>query len=174
MLDGTNDYVDFGDPRDLPSGRAARSLCAWAKTDVTTAGSRWIAAYGTGNEDQAMCIGMKGSSLCAGGYADDLSVGDFWTPGVWHHICLTYDGTTARLYADGRQVASGLKTWNLVLNRAHIGRQVNDAAEFWDGSVDDVRIYRRALPQSDIQAIIDGKPVPDYDGIAVSAIDDGL
>jgi hypothetical protein len=68
----------------------------------------------------------------------------------------------------GRQVASGLKTWNLVLNRLQIGRQVNNAAEFWDGSIDDVRIYRRVLPQADIQAILDGKPVPDYGSIIVA------
>jgi hypothetical protein len=49
-----------------------------------------------------------------------------------------------------------------------IGRQVNDAAEFWDGAVDDVRIYRRALPQSDVKAIMDGKPVPDSSTITVA------
>ena len=173
-FDGQDDFVDLGDPQDLPSGKAVCSLCAWAKTDTVAAGWRWIVAYGTGNQGQAMAIGANGSTLLGGGFADNLQLSSFWNPGIWHHICLIYDGTTAGLYADGRQVASGLKTWNLVLNRAHIGRQVNDAAEFWDGSVDDVRIYRRALPPSDIQAIIDGKPVPDYDNITVSAVDDGL
>ncbi len=167
-FDGKDDFVDLGDPQDLPSGRAVRSICAWAKTDTVAAGWRWIVAYGTGGQGQAMFIGANGNALLGGGYADDLQLSSFWSPGVWHHICLTYDGITARLYADGRQVTSSPRTWNLVLNRAHIGRQVNDAAEFWDGSIDDVRIYRRALPQSDIQAIIDGKPVPDYAGIIVT------
>ncbi len=168
VLDGKDDYVDLGDPRDLPSGQAARSICAWARTDTVAAGWRWIVAYGTGGQGQAMCLGASGSSLCGGGYSDDLQLADFWVPGVWNHICLTYDGVTARLYANGRQVASSPKTWNLVLNRAHIGRQVNDAPEFWDGSVDDVRIYRRALPQTDIQALLDGKPVPDYASLVVT------
>jgi hypothetical protein len=167
-FDGEDDFVDLGDPQDLPSGRAVRSICAWAKTDTIAAGRRWIVAYGTGSPGQAMFIGANGNTLFGGGYADDLQLSGFWSPGVWHHICLIYDGTTARLYADGRQVASGVKTWNLVLNRDYIGRQVNDAAEFWDGSIDDVRIYRRILPPSDIQAILDGKPVPDYGGIIVT------
>ena len=167
-FDGQDDFVDLGDPQDLPCGRAARSICAWAKTNTASGGWRWIVAYGTGGQGQARVIGANGSSLFGGGYSDDLQLTNLWSPGVWHHICLTYDGTTAKLYADGQQAASGLKTWNLVLNRAHIGRQVNDAAEFWDGAIDDVRIYRRALPQTDIKAIMDGKPVPDSAGIVVT------
>jgi len=167
-LDGKDDYVDLGDPQDLPSGRAARSMCAWAKTDTAAGGWRWIVAYGTGGQGQAMFLGANGNSLFGGGYADDLQWANFWTPGVWQHVCLTYDGITARLYANGQQVVSSPKTWNLVLNRVHIGRQVNNAAEFWDGAVDDVRIYRRALPPSDVKAILDGKPVPDSSSMTVT------
>jgi hypothetical protein len=168
MLDGKDDYVDLGDLRDLPAGRAARSICAWAKTNSVASGYRWIVAYGTGAQSQAMFIGLNGNTLVGGGYADDLQWTGFWGPGIWHHICLTYDGIIAKLYADGVPVASSLKTWDLVLNRVCIGRQVNDAAEFWAGAVDDVRIYRRALPQSDVKGIMDGKPVPDNAGIPVT------
>jgi hypothetical protein len=168
LLDGKDDYVDLGDLRDLPSGRAARSICAWAKTDTVASGWRWIVAYGTAGQGQAMFLGANGSSLIGGGYNDDLQLSSFWSPGVWQHVCLTYDGTTARLYANGQQVASSLKTWNLVLNRVCIGRQVNNAGEFWDGAVDDVRIYRRVLPPGDVKAIMDGKAVPDYASIPVT------
>jgi hypothetical protein len=149
-LDGVDDYVDFGNPPDWPSGTSARSMCGWGKTDSIAAGYRWIAAYGTNATSQAMFIGMYGDDLLGGGYGDDVRRNDFWDVGTWHHICLTYDGTTARLYADGIQVDSAAKTWNLVLSRAHVGRQVNDAAEFWDGTVDDVRIYSRALSDGEV------------------------
>ena len=168
-LDGKDDFVDLGNPPDLPSGRAARSLCAWARTVTTAAGWRWIVAYGTGGVGQAMFIGMNGTSLFGGGYADDLSSGGIWTAGAWHHVCLTYDGTTARLYADGVEVTSAAKAWDLVLNRAVIGRQVNDASEFWSGTVDDIRLYRRALPPNDVKAIVQGQPVPDDQAIAAMA-----
>ncbi|MHC4071237.1 MAG: LamG-like jellyroll fold domain-containing protein, partial [Planctomycetota bacterium] len=42
------------------------------------------------------------------------------------------------------------KNWNLALGRAHLGRQVNDAVEFWDGLVDDVRIYDYVLSAAEI------------------------
>jgi hypothetical protein len=147
-------YVDFGNPPGLPSGRAARSLCGWGKTDTIASGYRWMAAYGTPGTSQAMFIGMLGNTLVGGGYGgDDVSAAGFWQVGDWHHICLTYDGSVARMYADGAEVASASKSWNVVLSRAHIGRQVNNAAEFWDGLVDDVRIYDYVLSPAEIRRL---------------------
>ena len=39
-FDGVDDYVNLGDPAVFPSGVAARSLCAWAKTNSIAAGNR--------------------------------------------------------------------------------------------------------------------------------------
>ena len=159
VLDGIDDYVDFGSPSSWPSGYSARSMSAWAKTDSVAAGWRWIAAYGTGSTSQAMFVGINGPNLYGGGYGDDVFEDDFWEVDVWHHICLTYDGTAARMYADGNLVASEAKSWDLALDRAHIGRQVNDAAEYWDGLVDDVRIYDRVLSQGEAASLA-GKTAP--------------
>jgi len=157
-LDGGDDYVDFASIADLPSGTSARSMCGWGKTNNIAGGWRWIAAYGTPGTSQAMFIGLNGTDLYGGGYGDDVLEAGFWEIGVWHHICLTYDGTTAKLYADGILVDSAAKTWSLVLSRAHIGRQVNDLAEFWNGLVDDVRIYKKALTPEEIRQAMRGDP----------------
>jgi len=53
-------------------------------------------------------------------------------------------------------VASGAKSWNLTRSRAHVGRQVNDVAEFWDGMVDDVRIYNVVLTPEQIKQAMRG------------------
>jgi hypothetical protein len=158
-FDGDDDYVDLGNPTTWSSAGAPRSLCGWAKTDTVAAGWKWIAAYGSPATSQAMFIGLNGTDLYGGGYGDDVSKAGFWEIGVWHHICLTYDGTTARLYADGIEVASAAKSWNLIPGRARIGRQVNDLAEFWDGLIDDVRVYNVALTPDRIREIMQGDPL---------------
>ncbi len=156
QFDGDNDYVDLGCPLAWASGAAPRSMCAWAKTDSIDAGWRWIAAYGSEGTDLAMFIGLNGADLYGGGYGDDLFIANFWEADVWHHICLTYDGVTARLYADGTEVISAPKAWNLVLSRAHIGRQVNNYAEFWAGAIDDARIYNKALTPEEVKQAMRG------------------
>jgi hypothetical protein len=82
-----------------------------------------------------------------------VSANGFWTIGVWHHIALTYDGVTARLYADGVEVASAAKTWNLVRSQARIGQQVNALSEFWAGSIDDVRVYSQTLSPAEVAGL---------------------
>ena len=149
-FDGSDDYVNFSNTSGWASGTSARSMCGWGKTDTIAGGWRWIAAYGSPGTSQAMFIGINGADLYGGGYGDDVFQSNFLEVGVWHHICLTYDGTTARLYADGINVATESKDWNLALGRAHIGQQVNDLAEFWDGAIDDVRIYNKALTKDEI------------------------
>ncbi len=156
-FNGTNQYVSMGNPSVLPSGTAARTICGWAKANSTGSGYRWIAAFGSPGTSQAMFIGENGTDLIGGGYADDLDVPNFWD-NQWHFIALTYDGTTANLYADGTLRASSAKTWNLVPSACYIGEQVNNAAEFWNGSIDDVRIYKRALTAAEIAHLAAGNP----------------
>lgn len=158
-FNGVNQYVNLGNPSSFPSGTSARTICGWAKSNTTAAGYRWVLTYGTPATDQAMILGMNGTTLYGGGYSDDLTVAGFWDMN-WHHVALTYDGTTARLYADGTERVSAAKTWNLVQGAAYIGRQVNGAGEYWNGLIDDVRVYSRALTAAEIAALAAGSGGP--------------
>ncbi|MHC4518595.1 MAG: LamG-like jellyroll fold domain-containing protein, partial [Planctomycetota bacterium] len=159
QLDGLYDYIDFGTPAGWPAALEPRTLCGWAMTETVNAGWRWIAAYGSGATGQAMFIGLNGPALYGGGYGDDVLLADFWAVDEWHHIALTYDGATARLYADGVEVVAAAKNWDLVPDRAHIGRQVSDAIEFWSGVVDEVRLYNEVLSTGEI-AWLAGRRAP--------------
>lgn len=172
-LNGINQYVDLGNPGIFPSGTAARSMCAWALTNTTAAGFAWVASYGNSGSGTAMFIGRNGSTLDVGGYGapSDLIVTQdkwSWPVGEWHHICLTYNGTTAIVYVDGNQVASGARSWTLTPLKAFIGRQVN-GAEYWNGSIDDVRIYNRALAPNEVLALASGAPATPSNLIATAA-----
>jgi hypothetical protein len=150
-LNGSTQYATIGNPSTLPSGTSARTISAWAKT-TTISGAHWIMSYGTASTGQAMYIGQNGTSLVGGGFSDDISVTSYWATNTWHHICLTYDGTTARLYADGVEVANAAKTWNLALFRTNFGRGINNN-QYWSGTIDDVRIYNTALTATQVQAL---------------------
>jgi Ca2+-binding RTX toxin-like protein len=74
--------------------------------------------------------------------------------GQWSHLATTYDGTTMRLYVNGVQVASKPQTGTIaVANGAlRIGGNASFAGEFYDGLIDEVRIYNRARSQAQIAA----------------------
>ena len=154
-------YIDLGSSFAnsplLPDEREPRTMCAWAKTNTVDSGFfRWVVAYGTGGTSKAMFIGqnnLNGTTLEVGGYANDILVQNFWQVGKWNHICLTYDGTKATVYGNGKMLGSALKTWPLTKSLAYIGKQVNSGAEYWNGSIDQVAIYGQALTASTVQKL---------------------
>lgn len=76
--------------------------------------------------------------------------------GGWHHLAATYDGTISRLFVDGVEV--GHKDVGPVdptpwPGELRIGIYSEDATMFQTvGRLDDVRIWRRALPAAEIRA----------------------
>jgi hypothetical protein len=148
-FNGVDQYIDFGNPTQLPSGRSPRTMSAWLKTNDVSNSNRFAVAYGMAAVNSAMVLGQSGTQLIGGGYGDAINVNGFWEIGTWHHIVLTYDGDTAKLYADGNMLTSSYMNWSLVLDKVYVGRQVNDL-KYWNGYVDDVRIYNKVLSDAEI------------------------
>ncbi len=67
--------------------------------------------------------------------------------GGWHHVAATYDGQTMRVYLDGREMASQERPGMITTNPqvpAFIGSS-DGAGEFFQGGLDDLRIFGTAL-----------------------------
>jgi hypothetical protein len=72
-------------------------------------------------------------------------------PNRWTHLAATWDGTTARIYADGVQVASRAVTGALTGGTGVVAIGAYGVNRF-HGSIDEVAIYDRALTPAEIQA----------------------
>lgn len=70
-------------------------------------------------------------------------------PGTWVHVVATYDGRTMRLYRDGVLVDSN-NTGAMPLPTADVPFKVGQGFE---GLLDDVRIYDRALSPTEVQSL---------------------
>lgn len=66
---------------------------------------------------------------------------------AWHHVAVSCDGRTTRLFLDGKEVAH--RDTALAILPGAIG--VNEKKHTFGGSIDEVRIWRTALPLSTLQ-----------------------
>lgn len=94
------------------------------------------------------------------------------TANKWYHLAASYDGSNQALYLNGVQDAVMAKTGPLSLATALTSFQIgaaNPTLNFFNGKIDDVRIYGRALSADEIAAIYNNG-----NGSVVSSSETGL
>ena len=73
--------------------------------------------------------------------------------GAWSHLAMTYDGAPVRLFVNGVQVASLPLTGSIAPSGSPLWIGGNSPyGEYFNGRIDEVRVYRAALSQAEIQA----------------------
>jgi hypothetical protein len=84
-----------------------------------------------------------------------LEVDAYYEDGEWTHLAAVMDGTNMTLYRDGESVAFKGYSGTRQANSAplEIGRYHTSPSWFFDGLMDDVRIYNRALSPEQIQRL---------------------
>ncbi len=167
LFDGSTGYVDAGnDPSTNITG--SLSMSAWVRMnsaaqdqkvggnqDNITGGYK-MAIFGQRVEFELHDINNHGTSN------RNVAGGTIMATGVWYHLAGVYDGTagTISTYVDGvldRQV-SGVPTSALASTAGHfqMGREPwvrGGNNRYFDGTMDDVRVYNRALTAKEVQTL---------------------
>lgn len=155
-FDGTNDYVDIPLTSALNLQGNTVTLSAWINADVTT-GMRRIVSMPTsetaGSEKYTLLINANQLQF----WTNDTSLSTaFTTTGSWVHVAGVYDGATMALYVNGTLMNSVAMTGNLratTNGTLQIGRYGPTFGQYFDGRIDDVRVYERALSAEEIRRL---------------------
>jgi len=77
--------------------------------------------------------------------------------GRWTFVAGSYDGRTLLLYVDGEPVAEAGATGPIPASdvEMNLGRNAQNNADNYQGAIDDVRIYNRALSAAEIRALFE-------------------
>lgn len=144
---------------------AAVTVTAWVKRTGSPGAFKYIVAKGATGCVAASFGLYSGPDGGAGFYVSDnggfnftrspLAGKEVWD-GSWHHLAGTFDGAAVRLYVDGAEVAAGtprtegIDYATLSGRDLFIGHYDGCGGLDLDGSVDDVRVYDRAMSASEI------------------------
>jgi len=159
-----NDYISIPDDPSLHQQRLTVEV--WARRDGSPGLWKYLVAKG-GDGCAAASYGLYSS--INGGIAFYVYDGKRWfrspqgSPAVWdgkwHHLAGTYDGSTVRLFVDGREVGTGTPfsgkiKYEQPYGEGAIGAYRGSCKLTLSGSVDEVRIWRAALPVGKIWSVI--------------------
>lgn len=168
QFDGVDDWVTVPDAASLDL-TAGMTLEAWVNPTAMT-GWETVLMKEHGVEDFAYVLyAHDGGALAGGAPVPSGSVrtsaghqtlrGPSELPaGTWTHLATTYDGVTQRLFVNGVQVASREQSGDITVSGGvlRIGGNGSFAGEFFEGLIDEVRVYNRALDASEIAADMNG------------------
>ncbi len=98
------------------------------------------------------------------------------TDGQWHLITATYDGSVKKIYVDGVEKAWEPATGVLATTLSptiYLGATAGNR-NFFQGGIDDVRVYRRALSPEEIRALAKGSGEIETDRVGYWKMDGDL
>ncbi|MCJ7778739.1 MAG: LamG domain-containing protein, partial [Sedimentisphaerales bacterium] len=152
-FDGNGDYVEIGNESKFDiTGQI--TISAWV--NITSVPTEWTALVTKGDSawristesaQTAFHFGLDNSTWLNGQTRVDT--------GQWHHVVCVYDGRKMSTYVDGRLDVSRPRDGAIGSNDSpvYIGENAEQTGRFWNGLIDDVRIYNYALKEADIIAL---------------------
>ena len=139
------------------------TMSAWVYVDAVTGTDNIVAAYNTNPTYQAALLNLNSTILAAS--IVNTANGDFcsgnvsYSAGQWYHLAFTKTSSNCSFYLNGvKEVNDTTLTGTpLASNVFRIGARNWGAADadFFDGKIDDVRIYNRALSADEIKQYYD-------------------
>jgi sialidase-1 len=173
-LDGVDDRVEVPFDKSIDAGADDFTFMTWIKYGDTTGSHAILWAYrtGSGTTPQVWLRAEPESKRIRALMAVDRFNITVQSPSAynddqWHHVVLQRAGGRLRLIVDGVEVSSAAAPPGSVtagkefgVQGIHIGQRVDGANRF-HGTVDDVRVYRRALSTKELDQIrLTNQPVP--------------
>lgn len=166
-FNGTSNFIEIADNATLRPEKI--TISAWVKTSNINSmvlgktnfadASGEMFSFGFAYEQNGFHWAIKQDANCLPGNGWQICYSaPKLNDNAWHHIIGTFDGVKMTLYADGKIVGTktnvvGNKINNCVGGKLTIGRWWQGQTLYFGGIIDDIRIYNRALSETEIQQL---------------------
>lgn len=162
-FDGKGSRVEAGNSPSLNLSRSL-TISAWIKPATRRAYSSWVSKVAGGASQWRIGFGSGNAQWGLTRFTSDWKdyfLEDSVVPaGAWTHVVACADQTLGRLtyYLDGRRVGEidGLAAFSPGQGPLLIGEQRDDGV-FFEGAIDDVRVYNRVLGADEVRALRDAR-----------------
>ncbi|OOV20111.1 LamG-like jellyroll fold domain-containing protein [Flavobacterium sp. LM4] len=126
---------------------------AWIKTTRDSNVETIVSNHGNGSSTQFDLRTVNGEFNCFIGFGSYVVTGGTVIPNTWQHVAMVFDGTSVTLYVDGVNVGTTPTPSNYTLptSVAPMILGYNGYGEIFKGQMDEVRVWNKALTQTEIQ-----------------------
>ncbi|MCC3159610.1 T9SS type A sorting domain-containing protein [Hymenobacter sp. 15J16-1T3B] len=155
LYDGVGKFVDAGT---INLSGSALSLECWVKVNAFKTGAPYISSLmGTEDGGSAAMLRLGDAGLAANRVqfvlnGTNLASATALAANTWYHIAGVYDGATMKIYLNGVLDASGAAPASITSNAAFVLGRNYANSRCLDGSLDELRVWKRALSAAEVAA----------------------
>jgi hypothetical protein len=173
-FDGIGDYVLVSNSPSINISGNQITVETWIKPSIVGQIDKWLVkkmaggdgGYRLGVNNAKIAFQIPNSTAWSYALAGTTSL----LANTWYHVIGTYDGSTMRIYVNGALESSMSKTENVipVPDNLWIGTW-SSSVGFFNGTIDEVRIYPRALTETEIRKHYQSEVSKYYDDFGTAA-----
>lgn len=156
-FNGTSNWITVNDSASLDLSKAM-TVEAWVYPTVTPSGwSTVVLKEQTGGLAYSLYansdVNRPNETISVSGSDKQLSTGSRLPANTWTHLAATYDGITQKLYVNGTLAGSRPQSGAVTVSGGKLRIGGNSIwGEYFTGHIDEVRVYNRALTETEILA----------------------
>jgi len=166
-FDGDGDYIVLYEQTNIPYNATPHTLSAWINIDsldnLGVGDNLVIVSWGNGATKEMRSFEISsGGNLITSYYGYDFDTGYTPSIGEWVYVSWVFNGTYQWIYADGSLVDEDAVTGINTIQSGNVmrfGQGTYGFDNYFNGTIDEVRIYNYTLSQSEIQSDMDS-PYP--------------
>jgi len=164
QFNGQDNYVEVPSSDSLEINENV-TITAWI--NWIDAGDTWLGVLANGQqngpwENYGLFVNRSSRFLyftlsLDGGHVTQQTPNDITVPNEWVHVSASWDGSNARIYVNGQMELEINQSGTLVPPGLplRIGHR-NGSPHYFNGTIDEVRIYNHALEEPEILAAMEG------------------
>ena len=141
----------------LQLSSTAHSVSLWMKPQDLTATKWQIMFFSAFNGHPSFTLGKRPDKTTAFHYRNESSNEVYFTlsnANTWYHVVVTRNNSGSTVYVNGSSVATDSNSMgsygSSAYEKASIGSNPNYPAEYFDGTLDQIRVYNVALTATDV------------------------
>lgn len=154
-FDGSNDYIEA--PTDFTHTKF--TVGAWIKLKTHQCYAGIVDGYHNKWELVMDCQAggkkLEFAQWKSGNSYNDHRASSTLNTSQWYHVAVVIDNTSGSFYINGQFDSTFTMTASALtpVSKFIIGASLSGSAQYFNGNIDDIRIYNRALSESEIQQL---------------------
>ena len=178
-FDGTNDSVTIPHSPSLALA-GAFSMAAWVNPAISTTSFKSVMVKNYSHFLYASVKGYCGNGAVMAGFVGsgtrtNVCERNPLPVNTWTHLAATTDGSVMRLYRNGVMTSSAVVTGAPIASTGTLQLGASRYGEFFNGKLDEARVYNRALSAAEVLALFNAAPsgvVTDINGDGITNVTD--